>query len=275
MSRPPPRAQEPGRSRHGPPTSHGDEGRVRLRFRAGGLWRSWFSDFHGRGPNLRRNTERSIAPVWNAPPVPAGAAAPRRLSAAGLWQRDAVREQLRAFLVHERESRDPVAPAHCAQTSPRRLIQTSRKQSRASRTVRGAALGVPAQVRSDGVSSFGVSCSGCHDTPKLTACPPPSLPYKVDTSRPSLRTNWTRLVPLQRDTPKLTACPLRGGLSGCRDTAALIFGRSGSLGAVDAATRHAAGRQRARARGAPAIRGPAPLDLSGVAVRHDVRQPRR
>jgi hypothetical protein len=25
--------------------------------------------------------------------------------------------------------------------------------------------------------------------------PPPSLPYKVDTSRPSLRTNWTRLVP--------------------------------------------------------------------------------
>jgi hypothetical protein len=24
--------------------------------------------------------------------------------------------------------------------------------------------------------------------------PPPSLPYKVDTSRPSLRTNWTRLV---------------------------------------------------------------------------------
>ena len=26
--------------------------------------------------------------------------------------------------------------------------------------------------------------------------PPPSLQYKVDTSRPSLRTNWTRLVPL-------------------------------------------------------------------------------
>jgi hypothetical protein len=24
--------------------------------------------------------------------------------------------------------------------------------------------------------------------------PPPSLPYKVDTSRPSLRTNWTRLA---------------------------------------------------------------------------------
>ena len=29
----------------------------------------------------------------------------------------------------------------------------------------------------------------------VDAPPPPSLPYKVDTSRPSLRTNWTRLVP--------------------------------------------------------------------------------
>ena len=28
--------------------------------------------------------------------------------------------------------------------------------------------------------------------------PPPSLPYKVDTSRPSFRTNWTRLVPFPR-----------------------------------------------------------------------------
>ena len=27
--------------------------------------------------------------------------------------------------------------------------------------------------------------------------PPPPLPYRVDTSRPSLRTNWTRLVPVQ------------------------------------------------------------------------------
>ena len=26
--------------------------------------------------------------------------------------------------------------------------------------------------------------------------PPPSLPYEVDSSRPSLRTNWTRLVPV-------------------------------------------------------------------------------
>ena len=30
--------------------------------------------------------------------------------------------------------------------------------------------------------------------PQRTAAPPPSRPYKVDTSRPSLRTNWTRLV---------------------------------------------------------------------------------
>ena len=30
----------------------------------------------------------------------------------------------------------------------------------------------------------------------LAGAPPPSLPYKVDTSRPSLHTNWTRLVPL-------------------------------------------------------------------------------
>ena len=28
-----------------------------------------------------------------------------------------------------------------------------------------------------------------------TSSPPPSLPYTVDTSRPSLRTNWTRKVP--------------------------------------------------------------------------------
>ena len=30
--------------------------------------------------------------------------------------------------------------------------------------------------------------------------PPPPLPYKVDTSRPSLRTNWTRLVPFPQAT---------------------------------------------------------------------------
>jgi len=33
----------------------------------------------------------------------------------------------------------------------------------------------------------------------LVTDPPPSLPYKVDTSRPSLRTNWTRRVPLAGD----------------------------------------------------------------------------
>jgi len=35
--------------------------------------------------------------------------------------------------------------------------------------------------------------------------PPPSLPYKVDTSRPSLRTNWTRRPPLS---PILSPCAL-------------------------------------------------------------------
>ena len=33
---------------------------------------------------------------------------------------------------------------------------------------------------------------GDEGAPRLKA--PPPLPYKVDTSRPSLRTNWTRLV---------------------------------------------------------------------------------
>ena len=33
------------------------------------------------------------------------------------------------------------------------------------------------------------------DRPHGEGRPPPSLPYKVDTSRPSLRTHWTRLVP--------------------------------------------------------------------------------
>ena len=39
------------------------------------------------------------------------------------------------------------------------------------------------------------SMSGRHaQQPRRAPPPPPSLPYKVDTSRPSLRTNWTRLV---------------------------------------------------------------------------------
>jgi hypothetical protein len=39
-------------------------------------------------------------------------------------------------------------------------------------------------------------CSGEHSA-AMQDPPPPSLPYKVDTSRPSLRTNWTRLVPFR------------------------------------------------------------------------------
>jgi len=51
--------------------------------------------------------------------------------------------------------------------------------------------------------------------------PPTTLPYKVDTSRPSLRTNWTRLVPrssllraarrhLRRDLPRLLLLAVGG-----------------------------------------------------------------
>jgi len=40
--------------------------------------------------------------------------------------------------------------------------------------------------------------------------PPPSLPYKVDTSRPFLRTKWTCLVPL----PQVMVIPLTLGMSG-------------------------------------------------------------
>ena len=43
------------------------------------------------------------------------------------------------------------------------------------------------------------SCSGS----ATRRVPPPSLPYKVDTSRPSLRTNWTCLVPPAAPSPSL------------------------------------------------------------------------
>ena len=41
----------------------------------------------------------------------------------------------------------------------------------------------------------GVCVRGRQTWGLLRLPPPPSLPYKVDTSRPSLRTNWTRPVP--------------------------------------------------------------------------------
>ena len=45
------------------------------------------------------------------------------------------------------------------------------------------------------------------DAPRL-AVPPPSLPYKVDTSRPSLRTKWTRrageMGALEQSAPRTT-----------------------------------------------------------------------
>ena len=47
--------------------------------------------------------------------------------------------------------------------------------------------------------------------------PPPSLPYKVDTSRPSLRTNWTRLVPFPH---RLWEAPRPASVGLCRPRAA-------------------------------------------------------
>ena len=59
--------------------------------------------------------------------------------------------------------------------------------------------------------------------------PPPSLPYKVDTSRPSLRTNWTRLVPLAgARSPRLSRsrpCPPQRGLGQDSPVAALTLRR--------------------------------------------------
>ena len=49
--------------------------------------------------------------------------------------------------------------------------------------------------------------------------PPPSLPYKVDTSRPSLRTNWTRLV-VARRRRRPPRCPARARLRAPRVAAA-------------------------------------------------------
>jgi hypothetical protein len=51
--------------------------------------------------------------------------------------------------------------------------------------------------------------------------PPPPLPYKVDTSRPSLRTNWTRLVPFphQGAGEASAVAALRGRLSQARPAA--------------------------------------------------------
>jgi hypothetical protein len=47
-----------------------------------------------------------------------------------------------------------------------------------------------------GASAARRSALSLQGAPRCPAPPPPSLPYKVDTSRPSRRTDWTRLVPL-------------------------------------------------------------------------------
>jgi len=76
--------------------------------------------------------------------------------------------------------------------------------------------------------------------------PPPSLPYKVDTSRPSLRTNWTRLVPLTG--VGLLVEARRDGATG--STAVVRPGRA--VGARGAREGRAKGREALRAgRGPP------------------------
>ena len=70
--------------------------------------------------------------------------------------------------------------------------------------------------------------------------PPPSLPYKVGTSRPSLRTNRTRLVPLQVAQGTLRMEPagavgisLTEGSAGCADCARFAF--QGTMCSVNSA----------------------------------------
>jgi len=63
----------------------------------------------------------------------------------------------------------------------------------------------------------------------VVAAPPPSLPYKVDTSRPSLRTNWTRLVPLTG-----RGAHLDGGWKGARGALPQHRGAGAAAGACGA-----------------------------------------
>ena len=74
-------------------------------------------------------------------------------------------------------------PAAARPISPRR---------RALRRAPGASASAPAR------SPPSRSRRSTASTWRRRCAPSPSLPYKVDTSRPSLRTNWTRLVPFPR-----------------------------------------------------------------------------
>ena len=87
-------------------------------------------------------------------------------------------------------------------------------RTRRARGPRAGAAGVSAALLHSGSAGLalvttglsGLNSSALTDELRLSgpssqAPPPPSLPYKVDTSRPSLRTNWTRLVVVQADVP--------------------------------------------------------------------------
>jgi hypothetical protein len=66
------------------------------------------------------------------------------------------------------------------------LQRTLRREACVNHVSEGAAA-LPARPRPSAVMMYRRSI-------ELFNTPPPSLPYKVDTSRPSLRTNWTRLT---------------------------------------------------------------------------------
>ena len=72
---------------------------------------------------------------------------------------------------------------------PRRLAARRRQVARVEKEL-SAARGAGGLASADGAAACDGSCAAAKE-----GLAPPSLPYKVDTSRPSLRTNWTRLVP--------------------------------------------------------------------------------
>ena len=109
-------------------------------------------------------------------------------------------------------------------------------------------------------------CSSPRPPPTLRrpcSPPPPPLPYKVDTSRPSLRTNWTRLVPLRRPCSQEICAQPDSPLARLRGSAAPIV-RSGTASHPASPLASSSGRAvppaRAPARAASPRRSLQPLD---------------
>jgi len=77
----------------------------------------------------------------------------------------------------------------------------------------------------------------------LARAPPPSLPYEVDTSRPSLRTNWTRLV-MAGGRPRWRTARVQAASAGTRRAPPRRSRRAGAT----AASARAASAPRSRGR---------------------------